>query len=140
MRISKALPQAADEEDTEQLQYYLEMQRSIIFSQWLELKQIIETTDTMIDLLKYQQTLPLDDIFLLAEGSKRLRETRKNWNDKWNFDHQAITHDTNVANNDREYKDYEKALQTTVDWVAPKAGERGSILNRNRKFSREVSG
>lgn len=122
--IKKALPQA-DDEDTEQLQYYLEMQRSIIFSQWLELKQIIETTDTMIDLLKYQPTLPLDDIFMLAEGSKRLRETRKNWNDKWNFDHQAITHDNNVANNDREYKDYEKALQTTVDWVAPKAGERG---------------
>ncbi|MGQ7890113.1 MerR family transcriptional regulator [Paenibacillus sp. WC2504] len=122
--IKKALPQA-DDEDTEQLQYYLEMQRSIIFSQWLELKQIIETTDTMIDLLKYQQTLPLDDIFLLAEGSKRLRETRKNWNDKWNFDHQALNHDNNVVNNDREYKDYEKALQTTIDWVAPKAGERG---------------
>ncbi|MCY9660880.1 MerR family transcriptional regulator [Paenibacillus chondroitinus] len=122
--IKKALPLAGDE-DTEQLQYYLEMQRSIIFSQWLELKQIIETTDTMIDLLKYQQTLPLDDIFLLAEGSKRWRETRKNWNDKWNFDHQALTHDNNVVNNDREYKDYEKALQTTIDWVAPKAGERG---------------
>lgn len=122
--IKKALPQA-DDGDTEQLQYYLEMQRSIIFSQWLELKQIIETTDTMIDLLKYQQTLPLDDIFMLAEGSKRLRENRKNWNDKWNFDHQALTHDSNVANNDREYKDYEKALQTTVDWVAPKSGERG---------------
>lgn len=122
--IKKALPQA-DNEDTEQLQYYLEMQRSIIFSQWLELKQIIETTDTMIDLLKYQPTLPLDDIFMLAEGSKRLRETRTNWNDKWNFDHQAFTHDSNVANNDREYKDYEKALQTTIDWVAPKAGERG---------------
>ncbi|MBP1962531.1 MerR family transcriptional regulator [Paenibacillus aceris] len=122
--IKKALPQT-DEEDTEQLKYYLDMQRSIIFSQWLELKQIIETTDTMIDLLNHQQTLPLDDIFLLAEGSKRLRETRKNWSDKWNFDHQAFTHDNNVANNDREYKDYEKALQTTVSWVAPKAGERG---------------
>ncbi|MDD9271313.1 methyltransferase domain-containing protein [Paenibacillus sp. GCM10023248] len=122
--IQKALPDA-DEANTEQLQYYLEMQRSILVSQWLELKQIIQTTDSMIELLKHQPTLPLDDIFLLAEGSKRLRETRKNWSDKWNFDHQALTHDDYVSKNDNEYKDYDQALQTTVDWVAPRSGERG---------------
>lgn len=122
--IQQALPEV-DREDTEQLQYYLDMQRSIIFSQWLELKHIIETTDSMIDLLKHKQSLPLEDIFLLAEGSKRLRETRSNWSDRWNFDHQALTHDDYVSNNDNEYKDYDKALQTTLDWVAPKSVERG---------------
>ncbi|MDB5055452.1 MAG: transcriptional regulator [Bacilli bacterium] len=122
--IKKALAEV-DEEDKEQLQYYLEIQRSVIFSQWLELKQIIETTDSMIELLKYNNTLPLDDIFSLAEGSKRLREIRKNWRDKWNFDNRAFTHDERVLNNDNEYKDYEEALKITVQWVAPKVGEIG---------------
>ncbi|SEB49167.1 methyltransferase domain-containing protein [Paenibacillus sp. GP183] len=122
--IKKALPEV-DEKDKEQLQYYLEMQRSIIFSQWLELKQIIETTDTMIELLKYKNSLPLNDIFLLAEGSKRLREMRKNWRDKWDFDHQAKTHDERVLNNDNEYKGYEEALKITIQWVSPRVGERG---------------
>lgn len=122
--IKKALPEV-DEEDKEQLQYYLEIQRSVIFSQWLELKQIIETTDTMIELLKHKKQLPLEDIFLLADGSKKLRETRKKWSDQWNFDHKAISHDKNVLTNQNEYKNYEEALNITVEWVAPKVGEKG---------------
>ncbi|MNQ94614.1 putative methyltransferase YrrT [compost metagenome] len=112
-------------EDKEQLQYYLELQRSVVYAQWLEFKQIIETTDTMIDILKRNESLPLDDIFSLAEGSKRLRETRKNWQDTWNFDHLAHTHDEQVLHNDNEYRSYQEALDLTLQWVKPKAGERG---------------
>ncbi|MEK3725894.1 methyltransferase domain-containing protein [Paenibacillus sp. FSL H8-0034] len=122
--IKRALSQV-DNLDQEELQYYLEIQRSVIFSQWLEFKQIIETTDNMIELLKQKNSLPINDIFLLAEGSKRLRENRKNWKDKWNFDHQAITHDEHVSKNSSKYKDYEEAINITVQWVAPRVGERG---------------
>ena len=57
-----------DKENHEELQYYLELQRSALVSQWLEMKQVIETTDHMINLLKTNRTLPLDAIYKLAEG------------------------------------------------------------------------
>jgi putative AdoMet-dependent methyltransferase len=125
--IQKAL-QEVDADDKEQLQYYLEIQRSVVFAQWLEFKQIIETTDTMIDLLKQNNSLPIDDIFTLAEGSKRLREIRKNWKDTWNFDQQALTHDERVLHNDNEYKGYEEVLDLTLQWVKPRVGEKGLDL------------
>jgi putative AdoMet-dependent methyltransferase len=58
----------------DELLYYLEIQRSVMFSTWLEYKQQIITTDRMIEILKQQQALPLNEIYKLAEGSKRLRE------------------------------------------------------------------
>ncbi|KRE96887.1 transcriptional regulator [Paenibacillus sp. Soil766] len=125
--IQKALFEV-DTDDKEQLQYYLEMQRSVVFAQWLEFKQIIETTDTMIELLKQNNSLPIDDIFTLAEGSKRLREMRKNWKDTWNFDQQALTHDERVLHNDNEYKGYDEVLDLTLQWVKPRVGEKGLDL------------
>jgi putative AdoMet-dependent methyltransferase len=125
--IQKALLEV-DADDKEQLQYYLEIQRSVVFAQWLEFKQIIETTDTMIDLLKQNNSLPIDDIFTLAEGSKRLREMRKSWKDTWNFDQQALTHDERVLHNDNEYKGYEEVLDLTLQWVKPRVGEKGLDL------------
>lgn len=112
-------------EDHKELQYYLELQRSVMFSKWLEIKHIIETTDNMIDILKTQESLPLEDIYQLAEGSKRLRDQRNNWHDKWNFDHLASIHDQRVLDNSLEYRDYEQALDMTVKWVSPIQGEKG---------------
>ncbi|OXM16297.1 MerR family transcriptional regulator [Paenibacillus herberti] len=112
--------------DKQELQYYLELQRSVLFSKWLEIKGIIETTDGMIESLKREQKLPLDNIYELAEGSKRLREQRNCWQDKWGFDRLAINHDERVHNDGlREYKDYEEALQLTVKWLNPALGEQG---------------
>jgi putative AdoMet-dependent methyltransferase len=122
--IKKALAEI-DEEDKEELLYYLELQRSVMFSQWLEFKQIIDTTDQMIKLLTHQKSLALDNIYQLAEGSKRLRELRKNWHDKWNFDHRAITHDEYIVNNNHEFKNYEEALDMVVKWVSPMSNEKG---------------
>lgn len=109
----------------EQLQYYLELQRSVLFSKWIEIKQIIENTDDMIKMVQQQQTLPLEDIYTLAEGSKRLREYRNSWHDKWNYDRRAEIHDQYVLGGSSEFKDYEKALTQTVQWVAPIPGEKG---------------
>ncbi|NOU97744.1 methyltransferase domain-containing protein [Paenibacillus sp. LMG 31456] len=122
--IKKALDEI-DETNHEQLQYYLELQRTVMMSQWLEIKQVIETTDHMIALLKTKNTLPLEDIYQLAEASKLLREQRKNWKDKWNFDQQASTHDERVSTNTGNYSDYEQALALIVKWVSPIQGEQG---------------
>ncbi|CAM4399147.1 MerR family transcriptional regulator [Paenibacillus alkaliterrae] len=121
--IKKALKEI-EGQDIEELQYYLELQRSVMFSKWLEIKQIIETTDYMIHIVKNQKPLPLDDIYELAEGSKRLREQRV-WRDKWNFDRLASIHDQRVLNDSLEYKNYEEALDLTVKWLSPTPGEKG---------------
>lgn len=112
-------------EDLGELQYYLELQRSVLFSKWIETKHIIETTDYMIQMVKLQQSIPLENIYALAEGSKRLREHRNSWQDKWNYDRRAERHDEHVLSNTLEYKDYETALALTVKWVAPIHGEKG---------------
>ncbi|WP_239615641.1 MerR family transcriptional regulator [Cohnella mopanensis] len=114
-----------DENDREELQYYLELQRSVMMSEWLQIKQVIETTDHMIDLLKAEQSLPLDHIFLLAQESRKLREQRSSWKDTWGFNQLAPTHDERVATNAGNYADYDQALDLIVQRVQPARNERG---------------
>ncbi|WP_274365900.1 methyltransferase domain-containing protein [Paenibacillus thermotolerans] len=121
--IRTALPEVEAQENG-QLRYFLELQRSVMFSKWVEMKQIIETTDKMIESLKNNQGLPLDDIYTLAEGSRRLREQRA-WEDKWGFDRLASIHDRLVQEDKRKYRDYDEALRLIVKWVSPIPGERG---------------
>lgn len=109
----------------EELQYYLELQRSILMSEWLQIKQIVETTDRMIELLKNERVLPLEHIFGLASASKRLREQRINWKDRWDFNRLASTHDERVAASEGNYADYGEALERIVQLIAPAKGERG---------------
>lgn len=122
--IKKAL-QDIDAQDTEELQYYLELQRSVLFSKWLEIKQIIETTDDMITSVRSHKTIPLDAIYALAEGSKRLREQRGSWQDKWNYDFLASSHDQLVLDESVAYKGYEEALNLIVEWISPIKHEMG---------------
>jgi putative AdoMet-dependent methyltransferase len=122
--IRSALQQI-DEHNEEELQYYLELQRSVLLSQWLEIKQVIETTEHMITLLKTEQALPIDHIYELAEASKKLREQRSSWKDKWDFNRQAPNHDEQVSLNSGNYLDYDVALDCIVEWVAPGQGEVG---------------
>ncbi|MHA6484522.1 MerR family transcriptional regulator [Paenibacillus sp. strain BS8-2] len=113
-----------DRKGSSQLSYLLELQRSVMFSKWVEMKQIIDTTDKMIETLKDKQELPLDDIYTLADGSRRLREQRA-WEDKWGFDGLASVHDELVQEGQHKYKDYDEALRLIVKWVSPIHGERG---------------
>lgn len=114
-----------DEHDKEELQYYLELQRSAMMAEWLQMKQMLETTDRMIELLKAEQSLPIERIFELAEGSKQRREQRSNWKDRWNFNQLAPTHDERVAANSGSYADYDHALDSIVQCVTPLQGEQG---------------
>jgi putative AdoMet-dependent methyltransferase len=126
--IKHALDQI-DSGDYVELQHYLDLQRAMMFSQWLELKQMIATTDDLIAMLKKQQSLPLEGIYALAEGSKKLRDLRKNWRDQWDFDGRALTHDAVVVSEHKElhteYMDYELALSEVVTAIAAKPGELG---------------
>jgi hypothetical protein len=64
----------------------------------------------MITLLKTEQALPIDHIYELAEASKKLREQRSGWKDKWDFNRQAPSHDEQVSLNSGSYTDYDVAL------------------------------
>ncbi len=109
----------------EELRYYLEMQRSALMSEWLQLKQAIETTDRMIELVERERTLPLEQLFGLANASKQLREQRASWKDRWDFNRLASTHDERVAANEGDYANYEEALEGVVRLVRPQRNERG---------------
>lgn len=126
MSVSDIRAALSDVEDqgNSQLRYYLELQRSVMFSKWVEMKQIIETTDQMIDSLRLNEELPLDDIYTLAEGSRRLREQRV-WEDKWGFDALASIHDQLVQEDNKKYRNYDDALDLIVKMVSPLRGERG---------------
>lgn len=124
--IRQALTSTEDQSgDNEQLQYYLELQRSVLYARWIEMKQIMETTDHMIQMVKQQHTLPLKDIYALADASKRLREHRNSWEDQWDYDRRAALHDEHVLSEAPDYKDYDAALTLTVQWLAPIPGEKG---------------
>ncbi|MCD9022089.1 MerR family transcriptional regulator [Cohnella silvisoli] len=114
-----------DENNKEELQYYLELQRTVMMSEWLQIKQVIDTTDQMITLLKTEKSLPLEHIYRLAEASKKLREQRSSWTDKWDFNLLASTHDEQVASHSGHYADYDEALDIIVESIAPAQNELG---------------
>lgn len=121
----KEVLEDAESREEDKLSYYLELQRSALVSKWLEIRQLIETTDEMIGIVRERKTLPPEDIYKLAEGSRRLREHRNSWTDRWNYDRLAEGHDQRVLRDSERYPDYEAALDAVVEWVRPAAGERG---------------
>jgi putative AdoMet-dependent methyltransferase len=124
--ISKALDGL--DNDPEELRYYLELQRSTLFTRWLEMKQMIDTSDTLIQLLEHQGELNTDDLYSLAEGSRRLKEMRNNWQDDWNFDRLAAEHDLRVNQHSDEFPAYELALEMIVRWISPQPNDKGLDL------------
>lgn len=124
----KAVLDEADQGDPHDVLYLLELQRSMMFSQFVQLKNNIEMTDKMIDHFKKNETLAWEDIFEWTRGLKKLRDLRSNWRDYWNFDRQAPYHDELVYSNQQEFNlhpSYEQALSMIVQWVNPHPGEKG---------------
>jgi putative AdoMet-dependent methyltransferase len=124
--IKKVL-QEIDEGEEQEVLHYLEIQRSMMYAQWVELKQMIEITDNTITSFKGKGSLVWEDIFKLAEGTKKIRDLRSHWQDRWNFDRQASTYDQQVKKVDdfSVHQDYEEALDLTLQWVSPRVGEKG---------------
>ncbi|ASK61942.1 transcriptional regulator [Virgibacillus phasianinus] len=104
---------------------YLNLQRSVLFEKWIEMKDMIETIDVMVDRVK-SETYEIEDIFLLAKHLKGLKNARANWNDKWNFDKQAAGYDRNLkmcGYRFNVHQDYEKALKKVVETVQFNSGD-----------------
>nr|WP_132944598.1 MerR family transcriptional regulator [Tumebacillus sp. BK434] len=124
--IKKVLDEldAGDEQD---VLYYLELQRAVMFSQWIELKGMIETLDRMIGNAKQQQELVWEDIHQLVDSAKGYRDLRKTWTDRWGFDRQAAQYDEAVLREPEfnPHQNYNEALDMTCQLVNPRLGERG---------------
>ncbi|WP_202887085.1 methyltransferase domain-containing protein [Cohnella zeiphila] len=118
-----------DRGDDDGALHLLEMQRSLLFSELVELRINIDAADRMIGRFRQGKQAPdWDEIFDWTEGLKRTRALRANWRDHWNFDRQAETHDDVVLGSGPEpgaIPDYARTLRTVADWVAPRPGERG---------------
>ncbi|NGQ94761.1 methyltransferase domain-containing protein [Brevibacillus sp. SYP-B805] len=124
--IRQLLDKLDKEEGT--LLSYLEIQRSYMYDRWVELKTAIQTTETMIARLKQDSRLDPASLYELAEANKRLRQTRKNWVDRWNFNQLAPIYDELVAREGQGFHahdGYERVLDQVVDYIRPAAGEIG---------------
>lgn len=103
---------------------YLNIQRSTLFEKWIEMKDMIETIDQMMEQTK-DNKYSIEEIFQLSQHLKRMKHTRKNWEDKWNFDKQAADYDNNIKMHGYRFnvhQDYEKALSKVVEKVQLQSG------------------
>lgn len=128
--IAKLL-QYADSGDSDTFRHYLELQRAVLFSQWVEWKQVLAALDRLIDKAADRQALQLDDLFVLADNIKRLKLARSTWEDRWGYDSLADRFDRFPAERVSPVgfmataDEYERALDFTVQWIAPLPGETG---------------
>ena len=113
--------------EEESLLAYLELQRSYMYDRWIEMKNVIKTTETMISRLKQDSHLDPSLLFALAEANRRLRQTRKDWVDRWNFNQIAPHYDELVvqAQQGLPHENYEEVLDQVVQRIAPVQGEKG---------------
>lgn len=130
IREVKNILEEMDKGDHHKIRYYLNLQRSAMFFEWIRLKQMIETIDDMIDSFDHQ-SLDWEDVFKLASRSKQLWNKRLNWKDRWNFDAQAAYYDKvlpDEVDGFNPHLDYDQALAQTVHFIAPQLGEKGLDL------------
>lgn len=106
---------------------YLEIQRSYMYDRWIELKSVIQTTETMITRLKQESQLAPVSLYELADANKRLRQTRKDWVDRWNFNQMAPIYDELVgkAKEGFPHQGYGAVLNQVVEKIDPAVGEIG---------------
>lgn len=128
--IQKALPAGGKDDGggAGEVARHLELRRSEMVSAWVELKRMIETADGMLAMLASEQELPADAMFRLAQEARDIRELRSSWQDVWDYDGLAETHDERVAESSGEYTEYAEALGLIVSWIAAAPGEEGLDL------------
>jgi putative AdoMet-dependent methyltransferase len=127
-----------DPSSQDEVIYALQLQRSMLFAQWTEMKQIIATMDRMIDAAKVNQVLPTEQLYELAQQSKAMRDLRGSWRDHWDFDAKASRFDlqltdgyaqstalTDVVKKLPPNAAYESALSKIVEKISPFTDEKG---------------
>lgn len=111
-------------QDENEVRKYLNMQRSALFEEWLEIKDMISTLDQMLEQPSFSQ----EDIFTLANHLKDVKQKRKDWEDQWNFDRQAKDYDKSLKKSGFRFnvhEFYDEALDTALGFVKPVEGETG---------------
>ncbi|WP_164491803.1 MerR family transcriptional regulator [Staphylospora marina] len=110
-----------DRGNREEPLWFLQLQRAVLYGEWLRLKRVIQTLDDMIERMETEQD-PWNDLWRLAEQSRRAERERESWRDVWNFDRLAEHFDTWTAEWSVPYDD---ALDRVVETVMPLPGETG---------------
>ncbi|MEN1966762.1 MerR family transcriptional regulator [Lentibacillus sp. N15] len=103
---------------------YLNIQRSVLFEKWLEMKDMIGTIDRM--LMQTEGEDFTEDIYTLAQHLKAMKHIRKNWEDKWSFDQQALDYDQSIKMHGYRFnvhQDYEQALAKAVGTMQLNQGD-----------------
>ncbi|ULL18729.1 MerR family transcriptional regulator [Paenibacillus sp. H1-7] len=120
-----------DSGDRDTFRHYLELQRAVLFSRWVEWKQLLAALDRLIDRADGQKPLQLDDLFELADNIRQLKHARSTWEDRWDYDGLAERFDRLSSQRMSPVgfmataDEYEQALAFTVQWIAPQPGETG---------------
>ncbi|WP_176555849.1 MerR family transcriptional regulator [Virgibacillus ndiopensis] len=107
------------------IKQYLTIQRSALFEKWIEIKDMIETIDKMVDRTGNQENC-IGDIQELSQHLKTMKNIRKSWKDKWNFDKQAADYDQNIKMHGYRFnvhQDYEQALEKVVTTISLAPGD-----------------
>lgn len=125
--VKKALDEL-DKGESAVLIDFLQRQRKEMTDEWTRMKDMMHTTDQMIDSLKKEGSPLLDGIYERAAHLKGLKAQRSNWEDRWDFDGQAARYDEQVYRSVRDFNvhaNYDEALDLTVEWIDPIGNESG---------------
>ncbi|WP_163528845.1 MerR family transcriptional regulator [Halobacillus ihumii] len=98
---------------------YLNLQRSALYEEWLQIKDMITTIDEMLSKQK-ETTLTTDDVFTLAHQLKVTKQMLKNWKDQWNFDEQAKEYDQSIKTTGYRFnvhEHYQEALTKVSELI-----------------------
>ncbi|TBL71190.1 MerR family transcriptional regulator [Paenibacillus thalictri] len=121
-----------EQDNPDEVRHLLELQRSAMFSQWLQLKEMIGTLDRIIE----ENAAAADpsrlhwgqQLHKLTDSLGELKERRSRWIDRWNFDGlPALPGSTSpdLRSHVPPEQEYERALEMAVQWVGPRSGEAG---------------
>lgn len=106
---------------------YLNVQRLALFEKWIEMKDMLNTLDHMIKHTENGNDAdPMIDIHRMAKHLKNLKEIRKNWRDKWDFDSWADDFDQNIKKEGHTFnvhQDYDEALAKVAATIQLKEGD-----------------
>ncbi|WP_248929715.1 MerR family transcriptional regulator [Paenibacillus hamazuiensis] len=120
-----------EKDNADEAGYLLELQRSAMFAQWLELREMIGTLDRMIEESAGDAGgggLAGSRLYELSDRLRRLKERRSEWIDRWNFDALpalAGSGQPDLTGHVPPPAEYGQALDMAVQWVAPRPGEAG---------------